>query len=186
MGLILDDELLLSEDETENPPPAKIVATEVEETKPLPAKALSPEKSTEKTHQSEKQQPMQKPNRKKQMNRNNPNNRPVRQQSHNQQNQYHDDLEAPQNDLFLRKRNFVESDSGFDRMNRLDNDQGGFSNPPPFERNFSNNNREFGDEFSRRPNKNTNTGNGNFSSVFGNRPNNDSNNSGNRTFGRRF
>lgn len=196
---ILDEELLLSEDETETAITSKKAAAE-NETKEV-AKA-SPMNVADNSSQSEKVNmkslggPMRmslqssggggggggggvgaggnQPKRRRTMNR--PESNPNRQSNNGPMNM---NMNMSQNepmgrdDLFMRKRNFMESDMGFDRSanDRGFPSMGGGSNNFMNDRNINNNmnsnsfgnNRDFGDEFSRRPGKNDGFSN------FGNR-----------------
>lgn len=186
---ILDEELLLSEDEADNGSTSKKAAPE-NETKEV-TKA-SPMNTADNSSQSEKinmkalggpmRMPLQTPGgaggnqqkRRRTMNRSpsnpnrQPNNGPMNMNMNMSQNE-----PMGRDDLFMRKRNFMDSDMGFDRPgnDRGFSSMGGGSNNFLNDRNINNNmnsnnfgnNRDFGDEFSRRPGKNDGFSN------FGNR-----------------
>lgn len=185
---ILDEEMLLSEDEVENPPAGKkpINETETKETKPATVNTGDKPQQADKPNLNKPINKRMSSNlsdhggmplkRKKIMNNRSPsnsrpnNNGPMNMNPINQQMQ--DSMPRDGGDLFMRKRNFMDSDmgSGFDRPSDRSFNMGGsnFMN----ERNLNNsmnsnnfgNNRDFGDEFSRRPPKNE----GGFNN-FGNR-----------------
>lgn len=171
-GFILDDELLLSDDEGENPPPAKKVSKEAEltETKTSSTHA-TPEKQTEKQFNK-----TQKPNQQQQQNlakRKKPQNRPVH------TNRPAGDS-APRDggsDGFARKRGFMESDSGFNANQPssnfgepfLNNNERNFNTND--RSNFSSNDRFDDDGFSRRPNRSNSFGNEGFTPFGANRSN---------------
>ncbi|XP_031631432.1 ribosomal L1 domain-containing protein CG13096-like [Contarinia nasturtii] len=173
---ILDEEMLLSEDEADNQPPTKKPLTETETKDVKPAITNTPEKPQQmdkqnankpsKVQQHQQQQQQGGGNllkqRKKVMNRSPSNNRlsnngPMNMNQLNQQ--MSDSMPRDGNDLFMRKRNFMESDMGgsFDRSDRVFNMAGSnFMNDRNMNNsnNFGNNRGDFGDEFSRRPAKN--------------------------------
>lgn len=174
---ILDEELLLSEDETENPTATKKAAADVEPKEPKAAAVPAVDKP--------QQSPVNKPakimggnvqggipqKRKKIMNRSPSNSRPgnnagppMNMNAHNSN--MTDAMTRDGGDLFMRKRNFMESDMGYDRPNdRGFGMAGNFMNdrnPNNMNPNNFGNNRDFGDDFSRRPNKNDG-----FNSNFG-------------------
>lgn len=192
---ILDEEMLLSEDEAENPPAAKkpIAETEAKETKPAPANTIEKPQQIDKSNMNK---PINKRlsgnlgandqggiqmKRKKIINRSpsnsRPNNNGPMNMNMNQLNQQmQDSMPRDAGDLFMRKRNFMESDMGGGGFDRPPVDRGfnmGGSNfmnernlnlNNPMNSNNYGNNRDFGDEFSRRPPKND----GGFNN-FGNR-----------------
>lgn len=187
---ILDEELLLSEDEPENPPANKksIVETDTKESKPTPANNIEKPQLADKPNMNK---PINKRlpqggnlndqggmplKRKKIMNRSPSNSRPNNNgpMNMNQMNQQmQDQMPRDAADMFMRKRNFMESDmgGGFDRPSDRGFNMGGSNfmnernlNNSMNSNNFGGNNRDFGDEFSRRPPKND----GGFNN-FGNR-----------------
>lgn len=185
---ILDEELLLSEDEADNPPAAKKPAldNEAKETKSAAGNASEKSQSVDKanTNKPINKPPMQGGNnpqmkrKKVGMNQRSPsNNRPgnngpmnmnMSQMISSLQDQMPRDMSRDGGDLFMRKRNFMDSDMSFDRQGDR-----GFSMSSNFmnDRQINNsmnsnnfgNNRDFGDDFSRRPVKNDGFNN------FGNR-----------------
>lgn len=194
---ILDEELLLSEDEAETAPTSKKTAPENETKETAKAPTMN---AADNASQSEKMKgPMRmslqssggggggigggggggvgggQPKRRRTLNRSpsnpnrQPNNGPMNMNMNMNQNE-----PLGRDDLFMRKRNFMDSDMGFDRPgnDRGFQSMGGGANNFMNDRNNMNsnmnsnnfgNNRDFGDEFSRRPGKNDGFSN------FGNR-----------------
>lgn len=173
---ILDEEMLLSEDEADNQPPAKkqAVDTETKEAKTSATNTNDKPQQVDKQNvnkplKAQQQQQQQgggnNLKRKRAMNRSPSNNRhnnngPMNMNPLNQQ--MADSMPRDGNDLFMRKRNFMESDmgGGFDRPADRGFNMGGsnFMNERNMNNsnNFGNNRGDFGDEFSRRPAKNDN------------------------------
>lgn len=172
-GFILDEELLLSENELEPAakkpfvPPIKDDATEPtpsassqsldKSSEQLPVKGpnnrINRKKEPQQNHNQQQQQPLPKQQQRFQQNNHNRN---------NQSNQFQGNGQTVSE---LNSGDFCSSNNrndGFDRNNRNDD-------APNFAQ--FDNGREFGDEFSRRPN---------WGGGSNNRPNND------RGFGRRF
>lgn len=174
---ILDEELLLSEDEPDNPPAAKkpAIDSEAKEVKSSPANNADKQQQDKSNvnkalkmpqqHQQQQQQGGNLLKRKKMMNRSPSNNRSLNSGSmlmnmNNLNQQMPDTMARDASDLFMRKRNFLDSDMGFDRPNDRFNMGGGGGNfidrNPNNSMNSNNfgNNRDFADDFSRRPAKN--------------------------------